>query len=249
MAERRMFAKNVIDSDLFLEMPLSTQALYFHLAMRADDDGFVNNPKKISRMIGADEESLRILISKAFLIPFDTGIVVIRHWKIHNYIRKDTYKSTAYKAEKAALIVDESNKYATISETVTVPSQLCNESVDGSLTQDRLGKDRLGKDSIYKADESANAPTKTKRFTKPSLEEVKAYCAERKNNVDAEKFIDYYESNGWKVGKNPMKDWKAAVRNWEKSNFAKPDNKDYSKCQNDDFDISKYETLMNRFDL
>jgi predicted HTH transcriptional regulator len=103
-------------------------------------------------------------------------------------------------------------------------------------------------DVIYKADESANAP-KTKRFTKPSLEEVRAYCAERKNNVNAEKFIDYYESNGWKVGKNPMKDWKAAVRNWEKSNFAKPDNKDYSKCQNDDFDISKYETLMNRFDL
>lgn len=148
MAERRMFAKNVIDSDLFLEMPLSTQALYFHLAMRADDDGFVNNPKKISRMIGADEESLRILISKSFLIPFDTGIVVIRHWKIHNYIRKDTYKSTAYKAEKAALIVDESNKYATISETVTAPLQPCDESVDGSLTQVRLGKVRLGKDSI-----------------------------------------------------------------------------------------------------
>lgn len=103
-------------------------------------------------------------------------------------------------------------------------------------------------DVIYRADESANAP-KTKRFTKPSLEEVKAYCAERNNKVNAEKFIDYYESNGWKVGKNSMKDWKAAVRNWEKSNFAKPDNKDYSKCQNDDFDVSKYESLMNRFDL
>lgn len=86
MAERRMFAKAIIDSDAFLDMPLSTQALYFHLAMRADDEGFVGNPKKIQRMIGASDDDCRILISKRFILTFQSGIVVIKHWRIHNYI-------------------------------------------------------------------------------------------------------------------------------------------------------------------
>lgn len=103
MAERRMFAKTIIDSDPFLDMPLSTQCLYFHIAMRADDDGFVNNPKKIRRMIGASEDDERLLIAKKFIIPFDTGVVVIRHWKIHNYIRSDRYKPTVYQDEKMFL--------------------------------------------------------------------------------------------------------------------------------------------------
>ena len=220
MAERRMFAKNVIDSDLFLDMPLSTQALYFHLAMRADDDGFVNNPKKIARMIGANDDSLKLLCSKQFIIPFESGIVVIKHWKIHNYIRKDTYKETAYKDEKCRLSVDESDRYFICDESVTDSSQLRDDIVDGSLTQDRIGKDRIGKDNIYRADKSAETPTKQKRFEKPTLEQVQAYCRERKNNVNAERFVDYYESNGWKVGKNAMKDWKAAVRTWERNGYS-----------------------------
>ena len=100
MAERRMFAKTIIDSDAFLDMPLSTQALYFHLSMRADDDGFINNPKKIQRMIGACDDDLKVLIVKRFIIPFESGIVVIKHWKIHNYIRNDRYKETVYQEEK-----------------------------------------------------------------------------------------------------------------------------------------------------
>ena len=110
MAERRMFAKNVIDSDLFLDMPLSTQALYFHLAMRADDDGFVNNPNKIMRMIGAESDSLKLLAAKKFIIPFESGVVVIRHWKIHNYIKKDRYQATPYVDEMAQL-TDENGVY------------------------------------------------------------------------------------------------------------------------------------------
>jgi hypothetical protein len=88
MAERRMFAKIIIDSDAFLDMPLSTQALYFHLSMRADDDGFINNPKKIQRTIGATDDDFKLLIAKHFVIPFDSGVVVIKHWKIHNYIQR-----------------------------------------------------------------------------------------------------------------------------------------------------------------
>ena len=103
MAERRMFSKVVIDSDTFLDMPLSAQALYFHLSMRADDDGFVNNPKRIQAYIGASTDDLKILLAKHFLIPFESGVVVIKHWKVHNYIQKDRYKETYYQAEKALL--------------------------------------------------------------------------------------------------------------------------------------------------
>ena len=103
MAEKRMINKSIIDSDLFLEMPLSTQALYFHLILRADDDGFVSNPKKIMRMIGVDDESIRILISKSYIIPFESGVIVIKHWRVHNCIQKDRYKETIYLEEKQQL--------------------------------------------------------------------------------------------------------------------------------------------------
>lgn len=204
MAERRMFAKTIIDSDAFLDMPVTARLLYYDLAMRADDDGFVNSPKKIMRMIGVSQDDMSILIMRKFIIPFDNGIVVIKHWRIHNYIRKDTYNETTYKEEKAMLSFDENKAY-------TLKSQQSDNAVDGSSTErGRLvdtGKVRLGKDSI----ESSN---KAKRFVKPTLEEVQAYITEKGLNVNAEKFIDYYESNGWKVGRNPMKDWKATVRRW-----------------------------------
>lgn len=101
MAERRMFTKKIIDSDAFLDMPLSTQALYFHLNMRADDDGFVNNPKKICRMTGASEDDLRVLISKRFVLTFENGVIVIKHWRMHNLLRKDRYKPTQYQEQLA----------------------------------------------------------------------------------------------------------------------------------------------------
>jgi len=145
MAERRMFAKTIIDSDSFLDMPLTTQALYFHLSMRADDEGFINNPKKIQRMIGASEDDLKLLIAKSFIIPFESGIVVIKHWKIHNYIRGDRLHATKYTEEKALLDVKENGSY-------TISNDLCQTSgsqVAGKLdTEVRLGKDSIGKDSI-----------------------------------------------------------------------------------------------------
>ena len=136
MAERRMFAKTIIDSDSFLDMPLSTQSLYFHLSMRADDDGFLNNPKKIQRMVGCSDDDLKLLIAKNFIIPFESGVVVIKHWKIHNYIRNDRYKPTVYVEEKAQLTSKENGAY-----TFGIPGD--NQSGYRLDTQDRLGKDRL----------------------------------------------------------------------------------------------------------
>lgn len=148
MAERRMFAKTIIDSDAFLDMPLSAQCLYFHLSMRADDDGFVNNPKKIQRMIGASDDDCRLLVLKKFIITFESGVIVIKHWKIHNYIRSDRYKSTTYKSEKSILSQDENNAYTlenSTVDTIGIPSDI--PTVSTLDTQDRieLGK---SKDSI-----------------------------------------------------------------------------------------------------
>ena len=152
MAERRMFAKTIIDSDAFLDMSLSTQALYFHLSMRADDDGFVNNPKKIQRMIGSGDDELKMLVLKKFIIPFESGVCVIKHWRIHNYIRNDRYKETVYKDEKSMLGMKENGSY-TLENNFGIPFANQSDTIgipDGHRldTQVRLGKERIGKDSI-----------------------------------------------------------------------------------------------------
>ena len=137
MAERRMFAKCITESDAFLDMPLSTQALYFHLGMVADDDGFVSSPKKITRSINASEDDLKLLLAKRFILTFESGIVVIKHWKMNNYIAKDRYKPTVYVEEKSRLELKDNNSYTE-----------CIQPVYKLDTQVRLGKDSIGKDSI-----------------------------------------------------------------------------------------------------
>ena len=141
MAERRMFAKSIIDSDMFLDMSLSTQALYFHLAMRADDDGFVNNPKRIQRMVGSSDDEMKILIAKQYILPFESGVVVIKHWKIHNYIQKDRYRPSELPEKQ--LVKVEKNKAYELLDTECIQI--------GSIGKDRLGKDRLGNTNTTKA--------------------------------------------------------------------------------------------------
>lgn len=137
MAERRMFAKTIIDSDAFLDMPLSAQALYFHLSMRADDEGFVNNPKKIQRMVGASDDDCKLLIVKRFILTFESGVIVIKHWKIHNYIRNDRFKETVYVKEKSMLALNENNAYTEL-DTNGIPSD--NQVVYQTDTQVSIGK-------------------------------------------------------------------------------------------------------------
>lgn len=127
MADRRMFSKKIIDSDAFLDMPLTTQALYFHLSMRADDDGFVSNAKRIKTMIGASDDDLKLLIAKRFVLTFESGVVVIKHWRIHNYIQNDRYTPTTYVEEKSTLSLDAKNAYTE-----------CIHDVSNLDTQDRV---------------------------------------------------------------------------------------------------------------
>ena len=165
--------------------------------MLADDDGFINSPKSIIRQCGASEDDLKILIAKKFVIPFDSGIIVIKHWRINNYLRTDRYKETIYTEERQALTLDNSGNYH-----LGIPS----------MGKPSIGKVSIGKDSIGNKEGA-----KRKRFTPPTLEEVRAYCEERHNTVDPQRFIDYYTANGWVQGKGkPVKDWKACVRTWER---------------------------------
>ncbi|UOW66892.1 DnaD domain protein [Paraclostridium bifermentans] len=199
MAERRMFAKTLIDSDMFLDMPSSTQCLYFHLSMRADDDGFINNPKKIQRVIGSSDDDLKLLIAKNFIIPFDSGVVVIKHWRIHNYIRSDRYKETLYLEEKSQLITGENKEYI-----LGIPNDI--PTVVERETQVRLGKDsiELGKDSIYtkdvnnQIDEHINN-SKLKQFSKLYEENLGLI-----NGITAEWLIELCETIDYKLFKRAI---------------------------------------------
>lgn len=143
MAERRMFAKSIVTSDAFMDMPMSTQCLYFHFAMRADDDGFLNNPKTVQRMVGATDDDLKILITKRFIIAFESGVIVIKHWKINNYIRSDRYKKTNYKDELLLLDVKENGAY-TEKKQLGIPE--CESWYTNGIPS--IGKDSIGKISI-----------------------------------------------------------------------------------------------------
>lgn len=134
MAERRMFAKSIVLSDAFLDLPMSARCLYFTLGMLADDDGFVGSPKAIMRQIGASEDDIRILILKKFVLDLDEGIIVIKHWRINNYLRSDRYKETTYADEKKLLEIEENGSYRISDARYTngIPS---------------IGKDSIGKNS------------------------------------------------------------------------------------------------------
>ena len=218
-----MFAKTIIDSDAFLEMPTTSQLLYFHLAMRADDDGFVNKPKSLMRMVGCKDDDLKLLFVKKFLIPFESGVVVIKHWKIHNYIRKDTYTETKYKEEKATLELDENSAYRLAGNT---PLQLSDESVTSPSTQDRLGKDRLGQDSLGKGNNEEAKPPKPTRHKYGLYENVLLTDEEFEKLQEEfptdfteriERLSEYMASTGKKY-----KNFLATIRNWAKKD--KPSN-------------------------
>ncbi len=158
MAEKRMFSKQIIDSDAFLDMPLSTQALYFHLSMRADDDGFVDNPKKIQRMIGASADDLKLLMAKRYILTFESGVIVIKHWRMHNTLRTDRYKPTVYQEEMSTLVIKRNKSYTEAERLAEIGGG--KPSGNQLVTQYRLDKNSIDKnkdivgynptDSLYK---------------------------------------------------------------------------------------------------
>ena len=139
MAQKRMFTMKIVDSDAFLDMPLSTQCLYFHLNMRADDDGFIENPKRIMKIIGASEDDLRLLIAKRFVLTFEDGVIVIKHWRMHNTLSRDRYAETSYTDEKKMLLLKDNGSYSLTGGNPIDDTRLIERS--GRQTQQRRNKD------------------------------------------------------------------------------------------------------------
>ncbi len=230
MAERRMFAKTIIDSDAFLEMPATTQLLYFHLSMRADDEGFINNPKTIMRSVGCKTDDMNVLIARKFIIPFESGVVVIKHWRIHNYIRNDRFKPTKYADEKASLTLDENNSYTVLGtkklqeiptlDTTGIP-------IDNQMdTQVRLGKDSIGnikKENNIKEKKSESVKHKYGEYQHVLLtdEEYNKLNQEYPNAKELIKQMDEgIEMKGYKYKSHylAIKKWAANAKNGNRPN-------------------------------
>jgi len=207
MAERRMFAKSIVLSDAFLDMPLSARCLYFTLGMLADDDGFVGSPKAIMRQCGASQDDMAVLLQKRFILAFESGVIVIKHWRMNNYLRNDRHNNTTYLEEMAMLVIDDKGAY-TEKDDVRYTSGIPSGRQVVYTDKDSIDKDSID-NNIY-SNRRAN-------FVPPSVEEVRAYCEKRNNEIDAEAFVAFYESKGWMVGKNKMANWKMAVVTWEKN--------------------------------
>lgn len=165
MAEKRMFTQKIIDSDAFLEMPLSAQALYFHLNMRADDDGFVNNPKRVTKLVSASEDDLKILLLKRFIIGFDSGVIVIKHWRMHNTLRMDRYHPTDYQDEFRQLGIKENKAYTDHPKALPASSGSTLEpewKPDGNQMEpenrEGLGLDKSSKEEISKEEDICAEP-------------------------------------------------------------------------------------------
>lgn len=154
MAQRRMFSKEVTTSDLFVDMPSSSQLLYFHLGMEADDEGFIGNAKMLSRAYGSNNDDLKLLEAKGFIIAFPSGVTVVKDWNLNNKIRKDRQKPTIYTEEKTLLSLDSKGSYLLGNQVSTIPQPNDNQ----MSAQDRIGEVRLGKDSIGKDSIDASQP-------------------------------------------------------------------------------------------
>lgn len=198
MARKRMFDLEIINQDSFLDLPMESKALYFLLGMEADDEGFIN-PKKVLRLYGGTEDSLKVLILKNFVIPFSTGVIVITDWKRNNYLDKSRVKETIYQEEKNQLTYNnKTQKY----ECSTNVKQMLNEySID--------------KNSI----EYKERNIKERKFKKPTLEEIQNYIKEKNMSVNAKTFYDYFTESNWVDSKgNKVKNWKQKLITWNNYN-------------------------------
>lgn len=235
MAEKRMFSKKIIDTDWFMDMPASTQNLYFHLSMRADDDGFVASPKRIIKLIGATEDDYKILIAKKFVIPFESGVCVITDWRINNYLRNDRYTETIYKEERDSLVLDEKGKYnlgipsvdqvLSISNSNTISSSKSNE--DGVVGEGKKQKHKYGE-------------FKKVLLTDEELEKLNKEFGEEKTQKAITYLDEYIEMKGAKYKSHYL-----AMRKWV---FSAVEEKEQKSAKTNDKGKSMWETLNEAFD-
>lgn len=167
MAERRMFAKTIVLSDAFLDLPMSARCLYFTLGMLADDDGFVNAPRSIMRQCGASDDDMKLLLAKKFVLVFDSGVIVIKHWRINNYLRNDRYVPTKYQGEKDELSLDENGAYRR-----GIPPGIPNDGIP-SIGKESIGKDSIGEVRLGEENNNPSFLSEQERLQKVTMESIK----------------------------------------------------------------------------
>jgi hypothetical protein len=238
MAQKRMFSLIVTDTDRFLELPGKTQALYFHLGMAGDDDGFVASPKKLARAARCTEKDLKLLEDAGYILRFPSGVVCMTHWYVNNTLKNDRYTPTVYQAELSMLEKDETGMYLwkePQGKAADTPAEAAMESAlqpnmpepalepvpepDRNQTgttvepQQNITEHNITKHNIHT---KGRAKPSCVSVSPPTVEEIRAYCLERGNQVDPEAFLDYYSARDWTMNKTRIKDWKACVRTWER---------------------------------
>lgn len=240
MAQKRMFNNLVVGSDDFLEMPDSSQNLYFHLSMKADDDGFVDNWRSIMRMTGKKEDDLKILIAKSFVIPFDTGVLVIKHWRLNNYIRKDRYVETTHLAEKSLISTDSNLVYQM--STNGIP--------DGSIDKSSIDKISIDKNSSVDAEIK-----KIVNYYEDNIGQMGSYIFS-----EIESYLDDFNADVIiyaieKAVDSNVKKWsyiKSILNNWHQSNLhtiaevkaeKKPKKKEEQKIENRNYSEDFFNNL------
>lgn len=249
-----MFSQKIIDSDAFLDMPLSAQALYFHLNMRADDDGFVNNPKRIQRTVGASDDDLKLLIMKRFILVFENGVIVIKHWRMHNTLRKDRYNPTQYQEQFAMLDVKDNNSYTekkpNVDGVATTWQPLGNQSAtqnsieENSRVKISKGEERKEEKARQIADLfNSLCPSFPKvKFLSDSMISNISNLVERFPESDISTAFQKCEKSSFLKGNNPRK-WKASF-DWiiKPQNFPKILNGNYDDEITSDasYDLSEF---------
>lgn len=198
MAEKRMFAKSIVLSDAFLDMPMSARCLYFTMGMLADDDGFVSAPKSIMRQCGASQDDMAVLIQKRYVLAFESGVIVIKHWRINNYLRQDRYSETTYLEEKATLTIDAKGAYTELGIPGGIPS--------GNPDKNRIDKNRLDKNR-----EEENTRARAENVTMTDAEYQK--LIDKYGEKETSRLIEILDNYKGQSGKKYKSDYRA-ILNW-----------------------------------
>jgi len=200
---RRMFSADITNTDVFLDMPQGAQLLYFHLGMNADDDGFIASPKMVMRVIRSGDDDLKLLFAKKFLLPFDSGICVVKHWRINNQIRKDRYRETKYTKEKLSLFIRDNGTYTFNPENaLPVPKgHFTVLDVDSGNQMATDGQPRLDKVSIVKVNEELPLHKTKKYLLNIPNEDLKEFTSrfnatEKQIKSKAEDLDNWCDANG-----------------------------------------------------
>lgn len=217
--DRRMFSNAIVESDVFLDMPLSTQALYFHLVMNADDEGFVGNPKRVQRLIGASADDMKILLAKRYILSFESGIIVIKHWYVHNYIPKDRYHNTTYIEEKNTLMLDSKKAYTERQKNILDTTCIQNDiqpvySLDTEIKLNEIKRNEIKEENMK--EEKSHTHNDFISSSIPTLQEVKDFFILKGININPERFYNYYSSLGWKKGNTPIENWQLLALEWNR---------------------------------